>query len=303
MAALVVILFILIVVRITEVFIYPGAVIIPTELFFGIAIAELALLWFYAVKEKERIARLRRKAAELNEMKTKFTLAASHELMTPVTVIKGYLKLMRDKTLGELSRGQAEAVETMEKYINRLEGIKDNLTKLAAGLKKSLIGGLQTVSIGALARVTCREVGPFIEKRDQSLNMDIEGGLPGLKIDVNGIQEVILGLLLNAIRFTRNGGAITLRARKDGRSVRVEVEDNGIGIPAEKLQSVFESFYELKDIKKHSSGSIEFNSSGMGVGLSIARDIVEAHGGRIWAESEEGKYARFIFTLPAAAAG
>ena len=81
--------------------------------------------------------------------------------------------------------------------------------------------------------------------------------------------------------------------------MRVEVEDDGIGMPKDRIKKVFESFYEIRDIKKHSSGNIEFRSSGLGLGLTIARNIVEAHNGSIWADSEEGKFSRFTFTLPA----
>jgi signal transduction histidine kinase len=273
-------------------------VIIPPELFFGTAIAGLALLWYYSVKEREKIARLREKAVELNDMKTKFTLAASHELMTPITVIKGYLKLMQDKVLGGLTDKQANAIGVINKYFDRLEKIKNNLAKLASGPARLPASSLQPISIDVLARLTTREIAPFLDQRKQSLSVEMREGMPMIKVDINGIQEVLLNLLLNAIRFTPDGGRITLRARDEGDSVRVEVEDTGIGIPKEKLESIFESFYEIKDIKKHSSGSIEFKSSGMGVGLAIAKNIIRSHHGRIWAESEEGKYSRFIFTIP-----
>jgi signal transduction histidine kinase len=296
--ALLLILVVLIVIRLVEIFVYPESVIIPPYLIFSVAILEMFFLWFYAVKEKYRLIWLQKKREELNEMKSKFTLITSHELMTPITVIKGYMKLLRDKVLGGLNEKQEDALDIVNKYFERLESIKGNLTKLSAGTSRSLIGNLQPVTIGVLIRLTAREITPFVEKRHQHLDLDVAKDIPQAKMDVNGIQEVLVNLLLNAIRFTPDGGKIIVRARNAGSKIRVEVEDSGIGIPKDRLGSVFESFYELRDIKKHSSGSIEFKSSGLGLGLAIAKNIITAHRGEIWVESEVDRFSRFIFTLP-----
>jgi len=296
--ALLAILFALILIRLAEIFIYPGSQILPPDIFFAVAITELCLLWFYAVKEKERLVWVKRKEDELSEMKSKFTLITSHELMTPITVIKGYAALMRERVLGDITEQQNNALDIMDRYFERLENIKNNLAKLSLGTSGSLIETLRPESMGALIRVTAREVGPFLEKRHQAILLEIDKDIPQINMDPNGIQEVLINLLINAIRFTPDNGKIIVRAKDAADKIRVEVEDNGIGIPKEKLADIFESFYELQDIKKHSSGSIEFKSGGLGLGLTIARKIVEAHNGSIWAESDLGKYSRFIFTLP-----
>ncbi len=297
-ASLLLILTTLIAIRLIEIFIYPGSVIIPSYVLFSVAILGIFFLWLYAIKEKHRLIWLQKKKEELDEMKSKFTLITSHELMTPVTVIKGYLKLFKDKTLGDLTEKQERALDIVNKYFDRLEGIKNNLTKLSAGTRKSLIGNLQPVSIEVLIRLTAREIAPFIQKRGQHLQIDVDKDTPSVRMDINGVQEVLLNLFLNAIRFTPDGGKITVRAKGLEDKIQVEVEDSGIGIPRDRLKSVFESFYELRDIKKHSSGSIEFKSSGLGLGLTIAKNIVAAHKGQIWVESELGKFSRFTFTLP-----
>ncbi|MFH1753211.1 MAG: HAMP domain-containing sensor histidine kinase [Candidatus Omnitrophota bacterium] len=296
--ALLLILLALIAVRLIEIFLYPGSEIIPSYILFSVAILGIFFLWFYAIKEKYRILQIQRRKEELEEMKSKFTLMTSHELMTPLTVMKGYLKLLKDKALGGLTQDQENALDVINKYFDRLEGIKNNLTKLSIGASRSIIGECQPVSIDVLIRLTTREIMPFIEKRRQKLKVESGEGIPTLEMDINGVQEVLLNLLLNAIRFTPDGGSISVRAKDSKDNIRIEVEDSGIGIPKEKLSSIFESFYELRDIKKHSSGSIEFRSSGLGLGLAIAKNIVAAHKGEIWAESEEGKFSRFVFTLP-----
>ncbi|MEE8359852.1 MAG: HAMP domain-containing sensor histidine kinase [Candidatus Omnitrophota bacterium] len=297
-AALLLILIVLIAIRLIEIFIYPDSIIIPSYVLFSVAMLGIFFLWLYAIKEKHRLIWLQKKKEELDEMKSKFTLITSHELMTPITVIKGYLKLLENKTLGGLTEKQERALDIINKYFGRLEGIKDNLTKLSTGTRKSLIGNLQPVSIEVLIRLTAREITPFIDKRGQRLQVDVEEDTPFVRMDINGIQEVLLNLLLNAIRFTPDGGKITVRAKGLKDRIQIEVEDSGIGIPKDRLKSIFESFYELRDIKKHSSGSIEFKSSGLGLGLAIAKDIVAAHKGQIWVESELGKFSRFTFTLP-----
>lgn len=232
-------------------------------------------------------------------MKSKFTLITSHELMTPITVIKGYMKMLMNKALGELTEDQKKALDVINKYFGRLEAIKSSLTNLSSMTSpKALHETLKPASIESIIKTTATDMMPFIKKRHQSIGVKIEGAIPQVKMNINGIRQVLVNLLLNAIRFTPDDGRITIRAIDANDSIRVEVEDNGIGIPEDKLKDVFESFYEIQDIQKHSSGTIEFKSSGIGLGLTIAKNIVDSHKGKIWVESEVGKFTRFIFTLP-----
>ncbi len=295
--ALLIMLVFLIFIRLTEVYIYPGSVIIPPDFFLIAVIIQMFFLWLYTVREKERILWIEKKREELGEMKSKFTLITSHELMTPITVIKGYMKLMMDRALGELTPKQKNALDVMNKYFERLETIKSNLTRLSSEKPESIEKNLKQASIESIIRTTAEDMGTFLNKRRQHLELQIERGMPDIDIDINGIRQVLANLLLNAIRFTPDNGRITIRAKDDKDNIRVEVEDNGIGIPGESLKSIFESFYEVQDIRKHSSGSIEFKSSGIGLGLTIAKKIIDFHNGRIWAESEVDKFSRFIFTL------
>ena len=121
------------------------------------------------------------------------------------------------------------------------------------------------------------------------MNIDIKLTLPPVDADRGRIEQVLVNLLHNAIKFTPPGGSITVSASSDDSGVRISVADTGVGIPADDLPRVFERFYKAD--KARSGG-------GTGLGLAIARHIVEAHGGRIWAESVEGRGATFIFTLP-----
>lgn len=288
----------LIIVYVIDKLIYPETEILSAEFFFAVVIVQLFFLWFDDVKEKHRILWLQKRKDELNEMKSKFTLITSHELMTPITVIKEYANLMSEKVLGDINEKQKNALEVMNKYFIRLEDIRKNLSQLYVGAPPAVEENMEPTSIEVLLRTTVDDVMPFVHKRHQGLSLDVEREIPRAQMNRNGIRQVLVNLLLNAVRFTPDNGKIVVRARDDKRSVRVEVEDNGIGIPAEKLEKVFESFYEARDTSTHSSGTIEFNSGGIGLGLTIAKNIIDAHNGKIWAESEVNKFSRFIFTLP-----
>jgi signal transduction histidine kinase len=289
---------ILIGIRIADLFAFPGEEILPDDIFFAVAIVELFLLWFDQVKEKNYILWVQKKKEELREMKRKFTLITSHELRTPITVIKGYLDLIQDGIFGDINERQVEAIKIVDEYFSKLEEMQNNLTRLYA--EKSVLPKreLERAPIGPLIRSTAREMMPFVEKRHQKLFIDVEEGIPDVKMDVGGIKQVLANLIINSIKFTPDNGEIKVKARDEERGVRVEVEDNGIGISEDKLTKVFESYYEAGDVDKHTTGIFEFKAGGLGVGLAIARNTIQAHNGEIWVESEEGKYSRFIFMLP-----
>ncbi len=288
-----------IILRILDIVLYPDAEIIPTDIIFVVAILQLFGFWYDSVNEKNRILWLQKKKETLDEMKNKFTIMTSHELMTPITVIKTYIGMMTNKLLGDLTEKQQEALDVMNKYFARLEMIHDNLTKLYSGNPPSFEENLKPYSAEKLIKTTADDIMPFIKRRNQNLSVEIDHKIPEVVMDPNGIRQVMVNLLLNSIRFTPDNGNIIIRAKDNKSNVRVEVEDNGIGIPKDKLTHIFESFYEVQDTAEaHSSGSIGFKSGGIGLGLTITKNIIDFHKGNIWAESEEGKFSRFIFTLP-----
>lgn len=295
---MIVLIGVLVGIRLVDLFVFPGEEILPDDFFFAVAIVELFLLWLDEVREKNYILWVQKKKDELNEMKRKFTLITSHELRTPITVIKGYLDLIKDRIFGDINEKQIEAIRTVEEYFAKLEEIQDNLAILYAEKSRFPQKELERAPIGPLIVSTAREMMPFVEKRHQKLFVDIEEDMPDVKMDVLGIKQVLANLIINSIKFTPDNGEIKVKARKDSGGVRVEVEDNGIGIPSDKLTKIFESYYEAGDVDKHTTGIFEFRAGGMGVGLAIAKNTIQAHNGAIWAESEEGKYSRFIFMLP-----
>jgi len=237
----------------------------------------------------------------LSEMKTKFVLITSHELRTPTAIISGYLEMLKEDIADKLDEGNAKVLDAIERNAKRLQIVLDNIARLQQGDFSTIQKrNIFPISIDEIINNILSDINIFIEKRNQNLKVDIVGGLPKIPVQRNAIEQVILNTLLNAIRFTPDGGSIAIRATDQEDCVRIEIEDSGIGIPEEELTNIFESFYEATDTCTHASGYTEFRSCGLGVGLTIAKGIVEAHGGTIWAESEENKYARIIFTLPKA---
>jgi len=292
------ILLILIAIYIVNKFVYPDMEIIPTDFFFAVAIAQMFLLWFDGVREKNFLIWAHSQRDALNEMKLKFTMLTSHELMTPIAVIKGYLGLLNDGLMGPLAGDQKNALDTITRHMARLEQLKTTLSSLYADSKGVIRKDAKPSSLQELIKTTASDAMPFVKKRNLSLALDIDEGLPPLMIDAAEIRHVLMSLILNSIRFTPDGGRIAVRARDAGRDVRVEVEDNGIGIPKDKLKVVFEGFYEAGNAEYHHSGTIEFKSGGLGLGLTIAKSILESYGGKIRAESEPERSTKLIFTLP-----
>jgi signal transduction histidine kinase len=148
---------------------------------------------------------------------------------------------------------------------------------------------LSQASIGALVAEAVEEIHPTAEAKGQLLRMELPPRLPTLEIDVDMIRRVLINLLENAIKYTRSGDQITVRtSSRDGELV-VSVADSGPGIPGEDLEKIFDKFTRVtKDDRP----------KGLGLGLAFCRLAVEAHGGEIWVESEEGKGSTFSFSLP-----
>jgi len=182
---------ILIAVRVVDHFVYPGQEIIPDDVFFAVAIVELFFLWFDAVREKNYVLWVHKKRGELDDMKRRFTLITSHELRTPITVIKGYLDLINDRIFGDLNERQAEALKRIGEYFGRLEEIQKNLTKLYSEHPVTAKRKLRPASMEVVIRATADEMMPFIKKRHLKLMIDVQRGLPKIKIICSSVSLVI----------------------------------------------------------------------------------------------------------------
>jgi signal transduction histidine kinase len=231
------------------------------------------------------------KLAEFNQLKANFVANVSHELRTPLTQIKGYNALLADGTLGALSKEQKEALGITLRAIDRLELLVNDLIGYASTAKGELTLKRQPMSVTHLVTEAMEKSMAKAQRKGVLLSADLPPDLPRVVADEEKLRWVLLQLVDNAIKFTGSGGNVTVQAALLGQRVRISVRDTGIGIPSDRRQEIFDSFRQL-------DGSATRRYGGTGLGLALVRRIVEAHGGEILVDSEEGVGSTFSFTLP-----
>jgi len=228
---------------------------------------------------------------QLDEAKTEFLSITSHQLRTPLSAIKGYLSMLEEGDFGKLSKKQADIMGILlrnSERLIRLINIFLNISRIESGRLKI------TKSPNDLNKLINDIIKSLqIEADQKHIHLDFKPiELPMLPFDSDKLSDVILNLVDNAIKYTPLGGTVAIAAKLKDNYMVVSVHDNGIGIAYEELDQLFEKFRRGKEINK-------VDTSGNGLGLYIAKKIIEGHGGNIWAESEgENKGSIFKFTLP-----
>ncbi|MFC1980686.1 ATP-binding protein [Chloroflexota bacterium] len=233
---------------------------------------------------------------QATQAKSEFLAHMSHELRTPLNVVIGFSELMLDGVPGDINEEQKQCLSDILDNGNRLLNLINDILDLSKIESGKMELNLKDVGLNAVVASLCRNLNTMIAPRKQSLEVSLEEGLPPVRADKDKIGQVLLNLLSNATKFTPNGGKLMVEAIKEDNWCRVSVIDNGIGIMEKDRERIFESFCQLENPLVGEGG-------GTGLGLTIARQIVEKHGGRIWVESEYGKGSRFSFTLPMAETG
>lgn len=267
---------------------------------------------FELIAEKNRLAQeLKRKNAELEAvnielrnsmaLKTAFIQVASHELRTPVAILAGLAKLLM--TIPDVPAPVAEWLPRIGAAADRLQHLVDQLIGMLSAGRYANTLELSTVDVAALLHDAAEDVRPFVELRKQTLRQDWPADLGTIQADQPKLRDCINHLLLNAIKFTPDGGTIRLSAgRTADNGVEIMVTDTGVGMNAESLKRLFEPFFTGFDVSRHSTGTYEYGRKGIGLGLSTVRAFVEMHGGKVIGHSEEGKGSTFTITLPAVVA-
>jgi PAS domain S-box-containing protein len=229
---------------------------------------------------------------EVDRLKASFINTVTHELRTPLTSIMGYSEFLEDGIGGGLTPDQAEFVAQIQEGTRRLQRLVDDLLDFA----RLEAGTFQLVSqegdLGALIRQEMASLLPQVRDGRLTLSLDLPEDAVKVRMDAPRIGQVLLNVGGNAVKFTRPGGRVTVALTREPDRVRVTIRDTGIGIPAEQLPHLFQKFYQVDP-----SATREFG--GAGLGLSISRALVEAHGGEMGVESVEGEGSTFWFTLPA----
>ena len=230
------------------------------------------------------------KVREVNSIKSNFLALASHELRTPLGIVIGYATFLQEEAKGELS-DHAQQVLNAASQMRSLLDQMNNLTLLQADEMEMRP---MKISIQDILNFACDEIKYFAARRDLALIFAFQDDPIYLNVDPEKTTLAFVNLLNNAIRFSPEGSEIVIGAIEDGNKVMAWVQDHGIGIPVDKLQKVFEEFYQIEPPNTRRYG-------GLGIGLTIAKGLIEVQGGKIWAESEGvGKGATLKVILPKA---
>jgi two-component system phosphate regulon sensor histidine kinase PhoR len=226
----------------------------------------------------------------LQTIRQDFISNVSHELRTPLASLRALTETLRDSALDDPPAAH-RFLDRMEVEVDALTQMVEELLELSRIESGQVPLRLNPVLPSAAILPAAERLRPQIERSQQTLIVDVPRELPLVLIDAERIHQVVTNLLHNAIKFTPPGGTIRLAASAHDDTVEVVVEDTGIGIAPAELPRIFERFY-----KADRSRAV----GGTGLGLAISKHMIQAHGGKIWAESMEGEGSRFHFTLPVA---
>ncbi len=248
-----------------------------------------------AREENVRLRQINRNLEELNEIKEKFIAITNHELRTPVSVITSAVEL-----LGQELKGQElePMVNMIARSCQQLSEIVGQMHEISSVKSRKLELHRTPFALRKLCQEVLDEFALAVERRKHTVTCLVPENLT-LVADRAKFKKVVRELVQNAIKFTEDRGTITLTgSAAPDKEVRLAVQDTGIGIPPEHMSRIFDLFYEVGDSLHHHSSKDEFLGGGMGVGLSIVSEIVEAHGGRMQVASEPGQGSTFTVLLP-----
>jgi two-component system, OmpR family, phosphate regulon sensor histidine kinase PhoR len=239
----------------------------------------------------EDVSELRR----LQQIRAEFIDNLSHELRTPLTTVS-----LLAETLTREADAAGDAIPAkMRDRIGKIEVETGHLVQMVNEIldlsrieSGRSLGVLDLLDLGQVAVASTERLRLFAERQGVALGVEIAEDLPLVRGDEDRLGQVLVNLLHNAVKFSPDGGEVTVRVRSDGAEVMTSVQDHGIGVPRAAQARIFERFYKVDRAR------VRGETSGTGLGLAIARHVIEQHGGRIWVESQEGQGSTFSFALP-----
>jgi len=228
---------------------------------------------------------------ELDRLKSEFVMAASHELKTPLTSIGMSISLLKEKLMDKLDSKESELLCAADEEVQRLKALVNDLLDISRIEAGKMSIDFDSVSVESLFEKAVSFLKNQANEKSIELSYSFAHDLPPVKADVHKITWVLTNLIANALRYTEANGYIRLSAEQAGSQIHISVSDNGAGIPYEYQSRIFDKFVQVKT---------ERALGGSGLGLAICKEIVRAHGGTIWVDSQPGEGSTFTFTVPIA---
>jgi signal transduction histidine kinase len=230
------------------------------------------------------------KLADIEQSKDQLVQNLSHELRTPMTFLKGYVELVLEEAFGPVPSALHEPLQIVSQKTDAVVSLVERLINLQTLRSETLEA--EPLALANLIAEVADRWKLTAQRAGVEIKLDMVPGLPLVAANRRQMVEALENLLSNAIKFSPDGGLVTIRLLAERESVHVEIADTGIGIPPDKLSKVFGPFYQV-------DGTTKRHFSGIGVGLALVRQIIEAHGGRVWAESKGlGQGSTFHIALP-----
>ena len=225
------------------------------------------------------------------QMQVDFVANVSHELRTPLTSIKGLIETLRAGAVDDVNV-RDEFLATVEQETDRLNRLVNDLLLLSRVDSAALTLKRQPIELEPLVQMVIEQLRSLADTKEVMVRLETSPARTSVWADPDRLAQVLVNLLDNALKYSRPGGQVTVRVqREDGQMIRVQLQDEGVGIPAGDLARIGERFYRADKARARFAG-------GSGLGLAIARSLVEAHGGRLWLESQEGRGTIVNFNLP-----
>jgi len=225
---------------------------------------------------------------QVESMRRQLIGDVTHELRTPLTSIKGYMEGLVDGVLPSTP----ETFNQIHREADRLSRLVDDLQELSRVEAKAYSLDVRSMTVPNLVQTTVKRLSPQATAKRITLHSNLPADLPPLQADEDRITQVLVNLVANAIQYTPEGGDVTISAARQANEILISVKDTGVGIPPEHLANLFTRFYRVDKSRSRNAGG------GSGIGLTIAKHLVEAHGGRIWVESKgDGQGSTFTFSL------
>ena len=245
----------------------------------------------------EALAKANAELRELDRMKSAFIDVTSHELRTPLVAVRGMLHVLRRRIPSD-DATLVQAADAAVRASRRLEGVISRVLEVARSGEFLRRVERCTVRPAELVDDVVRTVQPMSQLRGQQLTADVPADVAPLTVARDRLRDVLLNLVLNAVKFTPDGGSVHISVTQGERDTTFRVRDTGVGIAEADQPHVFEPFFTTFDALHHSSGEFGFLQRGMGLGLTIAKSFVEWHGGTVGFESAIGQGSTFWFTIP-----